>query len=172
MDRIAEYIVRMQPYTNGLKRKILSDDMFSEALKINNPKRFISAGAIVISYSPLMPQDRIIGFFVYDRKMKIFKQDFIVDVGGKEINYILYTKIRDGRQSKSVKDISQFFSRYGKDIYYTGSHHPSFEEIPDEIKPSALRAIKLAEKLDITGLRTMSDEELNNFNQELIKIGL
>lgn len=171
MTIIADLIVRMQPYSKGLKSQIFNDSEFSKALKINNPSRFVSAGAVVISSSPLCPQDKIIGFFVYDIKKEIFKQDFIVDVNGEDREFVLYTRNRKNER-KNIKDIKMFFKKYGQGVYYLNSHHPTYEDIPDEIKPSALRAIRLAKKLKITGLRVLSESEIDQFDKDLTSMGL
>ena len=73
---------------------------------------------------------------------------------------------------KKFKDIKMFFKKYGQGIYYLNSHHPTYHNIPDEIKPSALRAIKLANKLKITGLRVLSERELEQFDRDLVNMGL
>lgn len=168
---VSDLIVRMQPYPKSLKDIILGDPDFSKALKINNHIRFVSLGAVVTSYSPLKPEDEVIGFYVYDFKEDKFKQDFIVNVGKNDSEYILYTKFPN-KNNKRVKDISQFFDKYSKGKYYIESHHPKFEDLPDVIKPRALEAIDLANRLKNKKVREFSKEELDGLDLELKKLGL
>ncbi len=172
MTFITDLIVRMQPYPKYLKDFILSDQDFANALKINNHKRFVSLGAVVVSNSPLVPEDEVIGFYVYDYKDNKFKQDFIVNVGKKNNNFVLYTRYSNPNKNKRIKDISQFFGKYSRGKYYVESHHPMFEQLPDVIKPRALEAIELAKKLKDKEVRELNQEELNKLDSELRKLGL
>lgn len=172
MVSVTDLIVRMQPYSKSLKDLILSDPDFSTALKINNHTRFVSLGAVVTSYSPLVPDDEVIGFYVYDYKEDKFKQDFIVNIGKKDKEYILYTRFSKTNKNKRIKDISQFFERYSKGKYYVESHHPKFEDLPDIIKPRALEAINLAERLKGKKVRDFTKEELDRLDLELQRLGL
>jgi hypothetical protein len=169
---VTDLIVRMQPYSPNLKRLILSDPDFAKALKINNHERFASLGAVVTSYSPLVPFDEVIGFYVYDYKQDKFKQDFIVNIGKKDIEFVLYTKYSNPSNNSRIKDISQFFEKYSKGRYYIESHHPKFVDLPEVIKPRALEAINLANKLKGKTIRVFSDEELKRIDRELQKLGL
>lgn len=132
----------MQPYSQGLKDFIKKHQDFADALKVTNPNRFISVGGIVISYSPLVPKDKIIGFYVYDNKEEKFKQDIILDIKGEDREFVLYTRYKI--KSRRIKDINEFEPKYGKYIYYKGFHWPKLEEIPDALKPNALMALELA----------------------------
>lgn len=59
-------------------------------------------------------------------------------------------------------------------MYSKKSHHPEFEDIPDPIKPRALDAIRLANKLIALGgpRAEISDKEYKKFDEELRKLGL
>ena len=172
MVTVTNLIVRMQPYSSNLKSLILNDPDFAKALKINNHIRFVSLGAVVTSYSPLVPDDEVIGFYVYDYKEDKFKQDFIVNIGKKDKEFILYTKFPNTNKNKRIKDISQFFEKYSGGKYYVESHHPRFEDLPDVIKPRALEAIALANKLRGKQVKNFSTEELGKIDKELNKLGL
>lgn len=159
----------MQPYSKGLKDFIRSNPDFATALKINNPNRFISVGAVVISHSPLVPEDKIIGFFVYDNKEEKFKQDIIVDIQGKDKEFILYTRFRS--RSKWIKDINEFINKYGQGLYYSGFHWLKFDELPDEIKPNTVMALELAKLKDLE-TRELTETELEKFDKDLKELGL
>jgi len=161
----------MQPYSPELKEKILNDPDFMEALKINHLERFISLGAIVTSYSPLKPEDEIIGFYTYDLKLNKFKQDFIVNVKKQDKEFILYTRF-PSKNNKSIRDINEFYKIYSQGKHYINSHHLSFNDLPDEIKPRAQKAIDLANKIKLYGLEKPTDKKLEKIIPELQKIGL
>ncbi|MBI2021918.1 hypothetical protein HYS93_03535 [Candidatus Daviesbacteria bacterium] len=169
MISVTDLIVRMQPYSQGLKDLIRADSDFAAALKVNNPNRFISVGAVVISHSPLVPEDKIIGFYVYDNKAEKFKQDVIVDVKGQDKEFILYTRFK--RKSKRIKDINEFINKYGQGLYYSGFHWPKFDELPNEIKPNANMALQLA-KLKHLEPRDLTEAELEKFDKELKELGV
>lgn len=166
-----DIIIRLQPYSKELIAFCKADQDFKNALKINNPSRFVSLGAIVTSHSPFVPEDEIIGFYTYDYKIGIFKQDFIVNVGGENKDFILYTRLAGKQSSKNVKDISQFFTKYSKGKYYIETHHPKYEDLPEIIKPRALEAVALANKIK-SGLRNLTPDELSQIDLELQRIGL
>jgi len=146
---LEELIVEMMPFSDGLVDWCKSHPEFLEALKIVYSEKFISLGVIVTSYSPNYPNDQVIGVYTYDyqRKNPIFKQDFIVNKGSLDKEFILFTRNFRGRSSKYVKDINEFYATYGKGGNYVNSHHLSFEQLPEEMKPRGLDAIKLANKL-------------------------
>lgn len=172
MTSVIDLIVRLQPYSPGLKAIIKKDSGFAEALKVNNPSRFVSVGAIMITRSPLVPKDKIIGFYVYDYKLDKFKQDFIVDIEAKDKEFVLYTRFK-GVSSERVRDIKEFFKKYGKDLYYLGLvHHLKFKDLPDSIKPNAIMALELAKRLKGYGLRKLTNQEVKRFDSELQKLGL
>jgi hypothetical protein len=114
----------------------------------------------------------VIGFYVYDYKGGKFKQDFIVNIGKKDNDFVLYTKYPNKNNNKRIRDISQFFEKYSKGKYYVESHHPEFEDLPDVIKPRAKEAIQLSEKLKDKGVRDLSKEELEKLDLELRKLNL
>lgn len=172
MVPITNLIIRLQPYPQRLKDICMANPTLSKALKNTNPKKFISLGAISISYPP-ETSDEVIGFYVYDygAKTPLFKQDFIVNIGSKNTDFIIYTRFPSGTENKIIKDINDFFEKYP--TYDRNSHRPTFEELPDGIKPRALQAIALAEKLTALGLREeISEEEYAWYDSEFKKLGL
>ncbi|OGK27717.1 hypothetical protein A3C28_02395 [Candidatus Roizmanbacteria bacterium RIFCSPHIGHO2_02_FULL_39_9] len=169
MPSITDLIIRLQPYSRGLKEFIKKHQDFAEALKVNNPNRFVSVGGIVISFSPLVPKDKIIGFYVYDNKEEKFKQDIIVDVMGEDKEFVVYTRYKI--KSSCVKDINEFEQKYGKGIYYKGFHWPKFEEIPEALKPNARIALQLA-KLKNLEPKNLTEAEIEKFDRELTELGV
>ena len=167
-----EIIIKMMPFSKEIRDWCKTHPDFNNALKIIYPARFIILGAIYTSYSPNKPRDQVIGFLVYDYKTKYFKQDFIVNVNNLSNEFVLYTRIPSqmGQQTKYVKDISVFYSIYGKDGYYEHTHHLTFDDLGEEIKPRAKRAIELAEKLQNTGLRVLTEKELIEVDNKLSTI--
>ena len=77
----------------------------------------------------------------------IFKQDFLVRVPKNgEPDYFLYTDLPSPLK-KSIKDktyikgINAFFSKYSRGgLDYINAHHPHYSEIPDSLKPFAMKA--------------------------------
>lgn len=129
---------------------------FQKGLKVLASERFLHLGTVIVSY-PTGTNDQVIGVYAYDYKNKppLFKQDFIVDVDQAHKEFILYTGFTKGTQStKYVKHINDFFSKYGKNGNYKGSHHLTFDQLPDdeEIRRRAKSMIKRSKNLpkDIT----------------------
>jgi len=173
MRPITDLIIRLQPYPQKLKEWCFLSPDFAKALKNSHPKRFISLGAVVVSRPRLTPEDEVIGFYVYDygAKPNIFKQDFIVNIGARNKEFVIYTRFLGVSKSKYIKDITHFFEKYPS--YSKTSHHTKFKDLPDEIKPRALEAIKLAKRIQKWGLREeISEKEWLMFDLELKKLGL
>ncbi len=172
MKSLTDIILRMQPYPKELKEFCNINKNFAQALKTTHPEKFISLGAVIVSHCPLVPDDEIIGFLVYAYgKNPKFKQDFIVNVGGKRQEFVIYTRFSGITKNKYIKDISHFYQKYS--TYSKDSHHPKFENLPDVIKPRALKSIELAERIKKMGLRQkLTNEEYLKFDLELKKLGL
>jgi len=129
---------------------------FQKALKVLTSERFLHLGTVMISYPP-DTNDQVIGVYAYDYKNNppLFKQDFIVDLNQDHKEFILYTGFPKGTQStKYIKHINDFFSKYGKSGNYEGSHHLTFDQLPEdaEIRRRAKSMIERAKDLpeDIT----------------------
>lgn len=147
-----DLIIQMMPFSTELIEWCKHHPEFQAALKIIYSDRFITLGAIVTSYSPNYPNDEVIGVYSYDYKLKmpLFKQDFIINIGKRDNEFVLYTRNPKGN-SKYVKDISIFYQTYGKGAFYINSHHLSLEELPSEIRERGLQAIGLANRIQRLG---------------------
>ena len=178
MKKISDLVLRMQPYAPEIKELCRLDSDFTDALKSLRSERFISLGAIITSraYSTHSPkdsdQDEIIGVLVYDSIKNIFKQDFIVNVEKKYKEFRIYSRYKGVNKSKMIRDITHFYSEYP--MYSKDSHHPTFENIPEEIRPRAIAVVELSKKLlSLGGARVeISDAEYKKFDEELCQLGL
>lgn len=159
---LEEVIIEMMPFSEELIDWFKMYPEFLAALKNVYADRFISLGAIVTYYSPNYPGDEVIGIYTYDyqRKNPIFKQDFIVNKGKLNNEFILFTRNSKGGSSKFVKDINEFFATYGNGGFYVNSHHLSFEELPDQLKERGEAAIKLAETMKGANLKKIPQEHI------------
>lgn len=124
---------------------------FQKGLKALASERFLHIGTAMISYPP-GTTDEVIGIYAYDYKHNppLFKQDFIVDVGTAHKEFILYTGFPKGTQNtKYVKHINDFFSKYGKNGNYSGVHHLTFDQLPnnEEVRERAVRMIQRSKNL-------------------------
>lgn len=139
----------MMPFSRELINWCKIHPEFQSALKIIYSERFLTLGAIVTSYSPNYPTDEVIGIYTYDyiRKHPIFKQDFIVNKGKLDNEFVLFTRNPKCGSTKYVKDINVFYATYGKDGYYINSHHLTLEQLPAELRERGNRTIALANKL-------------------------
>ena len=163
----ADVIIEAMPFSDGLISWCNSHPEFKEALKVTNPDRFIALGHITTSYSQNRPKDQVIGFYTYDYIAEKFKQDFIVNVGGTDDEFVLYTRLpkeSKGLQGKYVQDINQFFTVYGKRGDYAGMHHPTLEEIVGLNQPlltdRATRYVKLGAALKHGGSNRVTQDQL------------
>lgn len=121
---------KKMPFSIQLKEYIKKNPGFKISLKLYNLSRFVVFQTIFLSYSPVYPQDEVIGIFYCDienvRKSKspFFKQDYIVNHNNGV--FTSYTSIKT--QTRDVKHINDFFNKYGKRKYYgtdrgKGDHH-------------------------------------------------
>jgi hypothetical protein len=165
---LEKLIIEMMPFSKELVNWCEIHPDFLAALKNVYSDKFISLGAIVTSYSPNFPTDEVIGIYTYDyqRKNPIFKQDFIVNKGKLDQEFILFTRCKAG-SSKFVKDINDFFATYGKGGFYVNSHHLNLEDLPGEIKGRGLDAIKLAGKMKGATLDKIPQEHINTIYRQV-----
>ena len=163
-----ELLIEVQPFSRGIKDWCRAHPDFAKALKILYPERFITLGAVGTSYSPYRPNDQVIGFYTYAYRQKtpIFKQDFIVNVGGNDTEFVLYTRYKGEKDGRIVKDINEFFATYGKGQYYVEQHHLKFDQLPELLKERATQAINLAGRVLVGGIRQMNDRELEVATQQ------
>lgn len=145
---LADAILETMPFSKELVDWCKSHPVFLSALKNIYAEKFISLGAIVTSYSPYAPEDEVIGIYTYDyqRKNPLFKQDFVVNKGKLDKEFVLFTR-NSKAGSRYVKDINVFFATYGKGNFYVNSHHVTFDELPSELKERGKQAMALAEKM-------------------------
>lgn len=177
MKKITDLVLRMQPYAEEIKQLCRLNQNFANALKSLRSDRFISFGAIITSRAYSIHSlaesepDEVIGLLVYDLERNMFKQDFIVNVEKKYKVFRIYTRYKGVEKSKIIRDITHFYQEYP--MYSKDSHHPTFDQIPDAIKPRAISAVKLGERiLALGGPRSeISDSEYRKFDEELIKLG-
>ncbi len=118
------------------------------ALKLSNPRRFVTIPRIFLSYLPdshVKAADQVIGVWYFDKnkpycrkhnKVCAFKQDFIVNVGELGKEYIVYTA--DKKPPPYVQPLSKFFNDYGENgtFYHDGNqwnhHYATVQDLPDE----------------------------------------
>jgi len=164
-----EILIEVQPFSDGLKQWCKNHPDFTKALKIIYPEKFITLGAVVTSYPPNYPNDQVIGFYTYHYSLRTpkFKQDFIINRGKRDNDFVLYTRQKLVPTNQYIKDINEFFVTYGQDGNYLRAHHVTFEDIPDELKPRAAQASALGDRVRKTGIRNLDRQSLIRANQDL-----
>jgi hypothetical protein len=136
---------------------------FHESLKLHNTKRFHFLRCILSSGLPSgehHADDEVIGLWYLDKqnllrlsgdraraiseRRPFFKQDFIVNVGSREAEYVSYTaesifeQIQKKIQTPYIRLIDDFFLQYGKGgaYYHNGlrwqHEYPDVEDLPAE----------------------------------------
>lgn len=168
---LEELIIELMPFSQELVDWCNIHPEFLAALKNVYPDKFISPAMIMTSTSPNYPDDEVIGVYSYHYQLNkpIFKQDFIVNKGRLNKEFVLYTRNPAGN-SKYVKDINEFFSTYGKGGYYLNSHHLTSEQIPGELQERVKETMKLAEKVKDVDLTKINQEQINKVYQEVMTI--
>jgi hypothetical protein len=168
---LEELIILMMPFSKELIEWCKLHPEFQSALKVIYSERFVSLGAIVTSYSPNFPQDEVIGVYSYDYKRKnpIFKQDFIINKGKLNKEFVLYTRTK-GKSSKYVKDINDFYASYGKGGFYINSHHLMLEQLPSELRERGISAIQLANKIVAGNYSKPNQKHINKIYNEIISV--
>lgn len=166
---LKELIIELMPFSEELVIWCKTHPKFLTALKNIYPEKFISPAMIVTSY----PQsgDEIIGVYTYHHEMEspIFKQDFIVNKYNSNQEFILYTRNPTG-SSKYVKDIKDFFVKYGRYGYDTGSHHLTLEQLPTQLQERGKEAIKLAEKMKSGLAQKIPQQHIDKIYKEVTSI--
>lgn len=166
---LEELIIEFMPFSEELVNWCKTHPEFLAALKNVYPERFISPAMIVTSYPK--SGDEVIGIYTYHHEMKnpVFKQDFIINKGRLNQEFILYTRNPKG-SSKYVKDIKGFFVAYGKYGYDANSHHLSLEELPAQLQERGKEAIKLAEKMKQGIAQKIPQYKINRIYKEVMSI--
>ena len=165
----ADVVIEAMPFFAELIAWCNLHTEIKQALKVANPDRFIALGHVTTSFSPKKPEDQVIGFYAYDYIAERFKQDFIVNVGNTNNEFVLYTRLpkeNKGLYGRYVKDINEFFAVYGKRGDYAGTHHPSLEEIIGLNQPvladRARRYVVLGARLKSDGLNPVTQDQLRD----------
>lgn len=166
---LEELIIELQPYSEELVLWCQRHPEFADALKSVHPEKFVSPAIIITSYPKT--GDEVIGVITYHHGLKnpTFKQDFIVNVGMKNEEYILFTRNPAG-SSKYVKDINEFFDLYGNYGYTRDAHHLKLEDLPIEITERAQMAIDLAKRREGHELEVPPQELINKIYSEVMEI--
>lgn len=166
---LEELIIELMPFSQELVDWCKSHLEFLAALKNIYPEKFISPAMIVTSYPS--SGDEMIGIYTYHHEMKkpIFKQDFIINKGNLNQEFILYTRNPSG-SSKYVKDIKEFFAQYGKYGYDQSTHHLSLEQLPIQLQERARAAIKLAEKMKIGTPQEIPQDHIEKIYKKVMAI--
>jgi len=161
--------LELSPFSEELVNWCKTHPEFLKALKNVHPERFISPAMIVTSYPA--SGDEIIGVYTYHHELKnpIFKQDFIVNKDNANKEFILYTRNPAG-SSKYVKDIKEFFAKFGKYGYTTTSHHLTLSELPAQLQERAREAIKLAEKMKVGTPQKIPQKHIDRIYGEVMSI--
>lgn len=164
-----ELILEFMPFPDVLLAWCKSHREFLVALKNVYPEKFISPAMVMTSTSPNYPGDEVIGVYSYHYQIKkpIFKQDFIINKGRKNKEFVLYTRNFKSGSSKYVKDIHEFFETYGKGGYYVGSHHLSLDELPEELQERAKETIRLANKMKETDLSMLTRDHIDEIYEQV-----
>lgn len=128
---IVDVILAAIPFSDELIQWAQTHPHFKEGLKFSNEDYFLPLGLILTSRSPRRPDDEVIGFVVWDRVKKIFKQDYIVNVGCKNSEFILYSKIPGKLDTPVTRHIKQLYALYEVDDAhgYEANHHLKLDDI-------------------------------------------
>lgn len=165
MLQVNDVIFEAMPFRNELVEWIRKHPEFKEGLKFSNPDTFLTLGAVVRSFSPDHPDDEVIGFFTYDTNKKFFKQDFIVNVGNTNTEFILYSKQPNKKYGKYVQHFNGFKAKYAINGHYQNVHHLTLADLDamnnSQLSERARSAVALAERIEAAGGRKQpSAEEL------------
>jgi len=122
---------------------------FFNSLKIEKNDRFKYLQPLAVIYLPENHQlygDEILGFFYFDNsKCECnfhkgrcqFKQDFVVNLGTRHVEFISYT--HTDSPSQYVRPTKEFFEKYGNgcQFFHNGfewqHHYKNVEDLPDFI---------------------------------------
>jgi len=166
--------IEAMPFSNELRAWCDIRPEFKDGLKFSNTDRFIPLGMVLTSRTVNVPADEVIGFYTYDYVSSKFKQDFIVNIGSENNEFVLYTSLppaNTGLYGKYVKHINEFFAIYGKKGDYAGTHHLDIEGIKalgnDDLTGRAQRAIQNGALMKVHGRRLYTQKELDDVMQKI-----
>ncbi len=166
---LEELILEMMPFSEELMNWCKNHPEFFVALKNIYPAKFISPAMIMTSTSPNYPNDEVIGVYSYHYQLNkpIFKQDFIINKGRTNQEFILFTRNPMAGSSKYVKDINEFFRTYGKGGHYVDTHHLTLKQLPTEMQERAKQAIRLAKKMRGADMTKLTQEHIDKIYQQV-----
>lgn len=166
---LEELILELSPFSEELVNWCKKYPEFLKALKNVHPEKFISPAMIVTSYPT--SGDEIIGVYTYHHEMKspVFKQDFIVNKDRTNTEFTLYTRNPSG-SSKYVKDIKEFFIKFGKYGYTMDSHHLTLNELPAQLQERAKEAIRLAGRMKTGIPQEIPQEHIEKIYSQVMSI--
>lgn len=166
---LIDVILELQPFSDELIHWCKSHNEFLLGLKNIHPDKFISPAMIVTSY----PQsgDEVIGVYTYHHTLMnpIFKQDFIVNTGRKNTEFVLYTRNPNG-SSKYVKDINDFFAKYGEYGYKKSDHRLKLADLPAQLQERAKKSIELSHRVPPEILQNIPQEHIDRIYNEVMEI--
>jgi hypothetical protein len=161
---LTDVVIEAMPFTDELVSWCKKCPEFISGLKFANTTRFLALGVVFTSFTSNMPGDEVIGFLVYDMEKKLFKQDFIINIGRKASEFALYSKRPDKQYGKYSKHINEFYSNYGKNGHYSNTHHLTLSDIEAMNKPDLLErvnsTISIAEKIKKYGPNFITQDML------------
>lgn len=128
---IVDVILAAIPFSDELVEWVQTHPHFKAGLKFSNEDYFLPLGLILTSTSPKRPSDKIIGFVVWDKVKRIFKQDYIVNVGSRNDEFILYSKIPGKLDTPETRHIKRLYALYEVDPLhgYEVKHHLGLADI-------------------------------------------
>lgn len=163
---LTDTLIEAMPFSDSLADWCRNNPNFKTGLKFANSRNFLALGLILTSSAPHKPNDEVIGCLVYDMKQKIFKQDFIVNVGGNNTKFILYSKRPDTNYDKYSQHINTFFADYGLNgQYYKDTHHYTVDRakqlsIDPRFRERIESTLRIAESIETHGPNTITQAQL------------
>ncbi len=163
-------ILETMPFSEALIVWCKKLPEFKDALKITHPEKYIHVGSVSISRSGQYPNDEVIGVYSYGYMSlkQRFKHDFIVNLNSEGKVFVLYTRNPKG-PSKYVKDIKDFYSKYGHGGNYHNTHWLTLNDLPEATRYFAERAIEIGINIRKYGFQLPSKEMIKNTYLEVIK---
>jgi hypothetical protein len=140
-----KYPKKKYPFSDAICDFMDSNPPFHDSLKLANTTSFTFLPIILTSFLPdnhPLHSDEVLGFFYYDKKKGLFKQDFVVNKSntGKVFYSYVDKKTKSKNSSCSfVCLIDDFFTTYGSGgKYYHRDHtkpwmhhYEEFDDLPE-----------------------------------------
>jgi hypothetical protein len=164
---LTDVIIEAMPFSDELVEWCKKHPNFKSGLKFDNSDEFLALGLILTSPAPPHKlDDEVIGFLVYDMRRKVFKQDFIVNIGKKSAKFILYSKRPDKKYDEHSQHINSFYVEYGANgRYYKNTHHYTVDQAKllnkDEKFQERLEStLRIANNIEQHGLNKITQVQL------------